>query len=151
MASPEEVDGLADHATPSPAEALESSEVRRLVHSSLQKLSEGNRLVITLFYLGGMHYQEIARFLGVPLSTVTGRMHRARKQLKGSAMETIENGLRAAEALPVFAERHDGAEIAQAQAAVDLADALPAPGVLGRREGTWWPRSRWAGSRAAYG
>jgi RNA polymerase sigma-70 factor, ECF subfamily len=90
----DEIEDSANSSTPSPAEVLEGNEVRWLVHKSLQKLSENNRLAITLYYLGDMSYQEIARFLDVSLSTVEGRMHRARKQLKGNLMETIENSLR---------------------------------------------------------
>ena len=90
----DEIEDSAVAPEPSPAEVLEGKEMRRLVHRSLQKLSENNRLVITLHYLGGMSYQEIARFLDVPLSTVEGRLHRARKQLKGNLMQTIEDALR---------------------------------------------------------
>jgi RNA polymerase sigma-70 factor, ECF subfamily len=77
----------------SPAEALERAETRRLVRGALDQLTERNRLVLVLRYLGGLSYRDIARFLDVPLRTVEGRMHRAKQQLKGHVMTRLENAL----------------------------------------------------------
>ena len=90
----EEVDEELLGTVPSPAEEIEREEMRRLLAEALSQLPEGNRLVITLYYLTGLSYRDIARFLDVPLSTVEGRMHRAKRQLKGRLMRLIEEGLR---------------------------------------------------------
>lgn len=78
---------------PSPAEELERKEMRRIVHSALSQLTEKNRLVAILHYLDGASYKDIAHFLGVPVSTVEGRMHRAKKHLKRGLMKMVENTL----------------------------------------------------------
>ena len=78
---------------PSQPEETEREEARRMVHRGLQELSDRNRLVISLHFLGGMSHKEIARFLDVPVTTIEGRMHRAKKQLRGTIMGMIENSL----------------------------------------------------------
>jgi len=90
----EDVESVSCHPGASPAEALERAETRRLVRCALDRLTEKNRLVIALRYLGGLSYRDIARFLDVPLRTVEGRMHRARQQLKGHIMKKVENTLK---------------------------------------------------------
>ena len=55
---------------------------REVVKKLLAKLQESDRTVITLYYLGGMSYEEISEFLGVSVSTIKSRLHRARQRLK---------------------------------------------------------------------
>jgi len=55
---------------------------REVVKKLLAKLQESDRLVITLYYLGGMTYEEISEFLGVSVSTIKSRLYRARQRLK---------------------------------------------------------------------
>ena len=52
------------------------------VHKALDSLPEGYRQVLTLYYLGGMSGDEIARFLGTSPSNVRQRLSRARSRLK---------------------------------------------------------------------
>ena len=49
---------------------------------ALAKLSEQNRRVFVLHVLGGYSCPEIAGLLGIPLTTVEGRIHRTRQQLR---------------------------------------------------------------------
>lgn len=77
----------------SAAEEWERRDRCAAVREALQALPEGSRLVVSLHYLAGMPYQEIAAFLGVPLTTVEGRAHRARRQLREAMMGRIEEGL----------------------------------------------------------
>jgi len=79
---------------PSPAEELERMEERDLVTRSLRRLSDNNRLVLTLHYLGDMGYSQIAHFLDLSVNAVAARMHRARKQLEESLMQTVSDSLR---------------------------------------------------------
>ncbi|MDE0396500.1 MAG: sigma-70 family RNA polymerase sigma factor [Candidatus Poribacteria bacterium] len=55
---------------------------REVVKQLLAKLQESDRIVITLYYLGGMTYEEISEFLGVSVSTIKSRLYRARQRLK---------------------------------------------------------------------
>ncbi len=55
---------------------------REVVKELLAKLQESDRTVITLYYLGGMTYEEISNFLGVSVGAIKSRLHRARQRLK---------------------------------------------------------------------
>ncbi|MCY4401259.1 MAG: sigma-70 family RNA polymerase sigma factor [Candidatus Poribacteria bacterium] len=55
---------------------------REVVKKLLAKLQESDRTVVTLYYLGGMTYEEISRFLGVSVSAIKNRLYRARKHLQ---------------------------------------------------------------------
>ena len=55
---------------------------REVVKKLLAKLQESDRTVITLYYLGGMTYEEISNFLGVSVGAIKSRLHRARQRLK---------------------------------------------------------------------
>ena len=53
-----------------------------IVEKLLDKLPEGERIVMTLHYLGEMTTKEIGKFLGVSVETIRTRLHRARKRLQ---------------------------------------------------------------------
>ena len=50
---------------------------REVVKKLLAKLQESDRTVITLYYFGGMSYEEISKFLGVSVGTIKTRVYRA--------------------------------------------------------------------------
>lgn len=56
----------------------------------LSRLSISHRMVLTLHYWEGLSYEEIARFLEIPIGTVMSRLHRARNELK-KLMETMKD------------------------------------------------------------
>ena len=67
---------------------------REVVKKLLAKLQESDRTVITLYYLGGMTYEEISKFLGVSVSAIKNRLYRARQNLKKEEpmiKEALEN------------------------------------------------------------
>ena len=67
---------------------------REVVKKLLAKLQESDRTVVTLYYLGGMTYEEISRFLGVSVSAIKNRLYRARQFLKKEEpmiREALEN------------------------------------------------------------
>ena len=67
---------------------------REVVKKLLAKLQESDRTVITLYYLGGMTYEEISKFLGVSVSAIKNRLYRARQHLKKEEpmiREALEN------------------------------------------------------------
>jgi len=55
---------------------------REVVKKLLAKLKESDRTVITLYYFGGMTYEEISKFLGVSVGAVKNRVYRAQERLK---------------------------------------------------------------------
>jgi RNA polymerase sigma factor (sigma-70 family) len=67
---------------PDPHTEAEQAEIKALVHSGIQSLSEPERTTTTLFYIDGYTQHQIADFLEVPVTTVNMRLHRARKRLK---------------------------------------------------------------------
>lgn len=66
---------------------IATSERRReIVKKLLARLPERERTVVTLYYLGEMKVKEISKFLGISVSTINTRLHRARKRLQASEM-----------------------------------------------------------------
>lgn len=73
---------LPDENTRTPAQELESSEMREQVWEAIAELSDKLRPVIILYDLQGSSYQEVADILGCPLGTVKSRLFNARNQLR---------------------------------------------------------------------
>jgi RNA polymerase sigma-70 factor, ECF subfamily len=65
---------------------LEEHQMLREIHETilqaLEDLSLVNRQAVIGFYLQGYSYEELAELLGVPISTVKGRLFQGRKHLK---------------------------------------------------------------------
>lgn len=66
---------------PEPDEVLDARERHAFLHAALAKLPEKYRLVLTLRYLQGFSYAEIADVLNLPLGTVKTHLHRGREAL----------------------------------------------------------------------
>lgn len=60
---------------------------------ALSKLSDDQRLVLTLFYLEKQSYQDIADFLDIPRTTVQTRLRYARQALKKEMISLMEKEL----------------------------------------------------------
>ena len=71
---------IADRGLP-PDAAVQSREMREMVHSALQKLSPELREAVILRDLQDMDYREIATALRVPEGTVKSRINRGRAEL----------------------------------------------------------------------
>jgi RNA polymerase sigma-70 factor, ECF subfamily len=54
----------------------------REVHDAVRGLQPRYRLVVSLYYWRGYSYEEIATYMEVPVGSVRGWLHRAKKQLK---------------------------------------------------------------------
>src|SRR4051794_28068599 len=61
--------------------------VREHVHDSLASLAPAGRSVVLLHYFDGFDYEETAALLDVPVSTVRGRLHLARRKLREEMAE----------------------------------------------------------------
>jgi RNA polymerase sigma factor (sigma-70 family) len=69
---------------PAPEEAYVARETHDAIVNALAELSQVNRAAVIGYYLEGYSYAELAELLGVPVSTVKGRLFKGRRQLRRS-------------------------------------------------------------------
>ena len=67
---------------PGPDQTLERGELEEALHRAIAELPEERRIVVVLRDVEGLHYEEIAEILALPVGTVRSRLHRARLDLK---------------------------------------------------------------------
>ena len=82
---PESLTDLSKHIAvnmPGPDEIVVRNDRQFQLRQALLALPEKNRLTLLLFTWGGYSYERIAELLEIPLTTVEGRIYRARQQLK---------------------------------------------------------------------
>ncbi len=77
-----------------PDEALEKTETKEAIIAAIDTLPDIYREAVLLHYMEGMTYSEIAAFLDIPESTVTGRLQVARNRLRDELMPMVEDTLR---------------------------------------------------------
>lgn len=65
-----------------PGEEYDRARVVNSVRHAIEKLSQEQRLIITLVDLEGLSYGEVAEILSIPIGTVMSRLCRARNNLK---------------------------------------------------------------------
>ncbi|MGH9752430.1 MAG: sigma-70 family RNA polymerase sigma factor [Blastocatellia bacterium] len=80
---------------PSPHETLELREISASVWKAIAALSEAERAVVLLYYMGEHSQAVIAEFLNITTNAVKTRLYAARKRLRNH-MERIEENLNAA-------------------------------------------------------
>lgn len=68
--------------------------LRLMVQKALSCLSDASHLTVTLFYVDGYSYAEIASFLEVPVTTVKSRLRNARARLHKEMMQMVEETLK---------------------------------------------------------
>ncbi|MCK4284184.1 MAG: RNA polymerase sigma factor [Candidatus Brocadiae bacterium] len=67
-----------------PDRSAEEAERRETVRRALERLNDRNREAVSLYYVDGFSYAEIAEFLGVTKATVQGRLPRPQPVAKGT-------------------------------------------------------------------
>ena len=67
---------------PGPAEMAARQELADIVLAAIAALPEKYRVPLTMFHLDGLSYQKVADFLDIPLGTVKGLIHRAKRRLR---------------------------------------------------------------------
>ena len=72
-----------------PSKSVARRELLAAVEQAIERLPEDYRAVIVLRFMEDLTYDEIARHLGVPVSTVETRLHRAKKQLRELLRELV--------------------------------------------------------------
>ena len=65
-----------------PARQAARHERQAVVHEALQQLAPEQRMVLVLYDLNGLSYQEAAQVLEIPVGTMKSRLNRARNALK---------------------------------------------------------------------
>ncbi len=65
-----------------PQSVVEERELRHAVFQAVQSLSSGDRAAAQLFYYEQLTLREVAIVLEVPVATVKGRLHRARRHIR---------------------------------------------------------------------
>ena len=75
---------IMDQAQPSPFTVIQQAEMSECVDRYTADLPDRYKAVLLLHDADGLTAEEIARLLGLPLTTVKMRLHRARQRLKGS-------------------------------------------------------------------
>jgi len=71
-----------------PADEFEHNAQYEAIVEAIRQLPEKFSIVLMLYYLDGLSYQEIGRYLDVPTSTVKGRIQQGRQRLR-EEIETI--------------------------------------------------------------
>lgn len=66
----------------SPAQQLETREMKTLVHNAIEQLPQPYRTLIDLFHIQEMSYAEVVEISGLPEGTVKSYLFRGRKLLK---------------------------------------------------------------------
>ena len=102
--------------SPDPIKVAEEQELYRLVLDAVNALSAKNRTATLLFYFEQLTLSEIAALLGISITAVKGRLHKARKRLKEklSPLYTKDN-------MPLKPQRSN------AMIKVTIADIVPNP------------------------
>lgn len=77
---------IANENVPSAEEDTEKNDIARLLYSEIGKLKGIYRVIITLYHLDEMSYNEIVEITGLPEGTVKSYLFRARKMLKDKLM-----------------------------------------------------------------
>jgi RNA polymerase sigma-70 factor (ECF subfamily) len=79
----EGIEDLAVADQPDPGEKAELSEATQHVRNAIDELSPDHRLIITMRYVEGLSYREIAAVVGCPIGTVKSRIHYALDKIGG--------------------------------------------------------------------
>lgn len=76
--------------SPGPEQVAERNEKIDALRNAVAKLDENQRMVLTLYDINGMSYEEVAKIIQCPVGTVKSRLYRARESLKKILYENRE-------------------------------------------------------------
>ncbi|MBM3242932.1 sigma-70 family RNA polymerase sigma factor, partial [Candidatus Poribacteria bacterium] len=97
-------DAVARQSVSSPAEQVEKAELQDSVRNVIAALPENEQLTVTLYYMDGLTYREIADFMGVSQSTVKRRLRASRKKLKEELIIMVQDSFQEHKLVPEFTE-----------------------------------------------
>ena len=75
-------------------EPMESPDMPEMIRRCVRRLPDRYVQIITLYYLKGVSYEEIAQVMDIPMGTLKTWMFRARKQLRGVVEEEMHTDAR---------------------------------------------------------
>ncbi len=73
-----------------PVEVIAAQELAASVRAAIVALPPGQRQAVALFYLGGLTHAEIAEEIGTRPGAIKTRLHKARKSLRASLLNTYQ-------------------------------------------------------------
>ena len=82
-----------------------------MIQRALNALADDHRAVVVMKEFDGLHYEEIAAILGIPVGTVRSRLHRARLDLR----ERLKGLVQEDEPAPLIARPHASQTFAQVE------------------------------------
>ena len=85
------VDTIEDTGAEDPVQSFEGEEMKQILSQAIDKLSEREKIVVTLYYYEGMTLNEIGQVLGVTESRVCQMHTKAVMQLRGRLAESSDN------------------------------------------------------------
>jgi RNA polymerase sigma-70 factor (ECF subfamily) len=88
----EPLDPQDDSSLSDPTLPLEQAERDDLIQSALNSLADDHRAVVVMKEFDGLHYEEIATILNIPVGTVRSRLHRARLDLRERLKGVVSEG-----------------------------------------------------------
>ena len=92
-----------------PEKDLELKQLGTSISEAFDSLTEKERMVATLHYTSDLSYRDIGDFLNLPVSTVRGRLHKARKKLREGNLVPIAQQLGVIKKMPrLTIERNKG-------------------------------------------
>ena len=90
------LDAAEDQASqePAQADAVEQREMNDKIMTAVDSLPDHERAATMLYYISGYSQDEVANFLGVPVTTIKKRLYSARKRLREMLIDLVEDSLR---------------------------------------------------------
>jgi RNA polymerase sigma factor (sigma-70 family) len=90
------LDAAEDRASqePTQADAIEQREMNDKIMTAVDSLPDHERAATMLYYISGYSQDEVADFLGVPVTTIKKRLYSARKRLREMLIDLVEDRLR---------------------------------------------------------
>jgi len=136
------LEGLDDVAQPLPEERLDQRERLARIRQAVHELSTGNQEVVALRYWAEMSYAEIGETLGVPVSTVKSRLHKAKRQLETQLEPEIKRRIKMIPVTVGEIYAHEGEHGPTTVISLESEDGRSLPIWIGPCEGQWLAVSR---------
>lgn len=89
-----EVEQELQHHTETSEEPAENPDMPEMIRRCVNRLPDRYVQIITLYYLKGISYEEIAQVMNIPMGTLKTWMFRARKQLRGVVEQELQTNAR---------------------------------------------------------
>lgn len=89
-----EVEQELQHHTVTSEEPVENPDMPEMIRRCVGRLPDRYVQIITLYYLKGISYEEIAQVMNIPMGTLKTWMFRARKQLRGVVEQELQTNAR---------------------------------------------------------